>query len=632
MKKEYREKRRKPMDEIRNAIIEDPFSIKKIKNPSNEIIKFAIENDVNVIQYIKNPSDEIVQYAKKVDSQKMKNYYKGKNNNYIYIRISDNHFSNKLDLLSEDGIIELLKNKGAWLKYIDSQTEEMIIAAINNNFSNIEFAKKLTFNVLKKLVEIHPDKSQKYMISKDGKVLKKENEYSKSIFDYVIETLNTNELSLLVDSNIEVVKRMAVVPYELQIKIVKESYSNLRYIKNIDTKVYEYLYNNPNFKISDIGEIQTERKVEDCFAILKNYGRKDKENTVHSEGKIVAQQSFSKIFDRENINNLWEKMRQDLINEDFSVHLLNNEVSLNEYLMVFAENIQIQEINIACGYVYKSGLDKLKNIFDKFDKDKGEINLIIGSLKNYFFASTDDKLINIDLDTAKELNSMLLERKCEIYTLENKFFHGKYYFFKGKDYSCCMIGSSNLTSGGFTKNYELNTIYLIKNNSQIYNTFYVWFLSFKEKCTKIYELNECKFIDTRIDFDSITSKNLFSIYSETDAKNEIEMLTDQDLKFRLNIWLEKKPSGIYSRFNINSFKNYIAFEYKEFNLVVFESLISANGYYYFDNKNIFQLMQEIKSLTKTEIFEISGMTKRGYHNKNRESLKNTINKLFENKN
>lgn len=30
MKKEYREKRRKPMDEIRNAIIEDPFSIKKI--------------------------------------------------------------------------------------------------------------------------------------------------------------------------------------------------------------------------------------------------------------------------------------------------------------------------------------------------------------------------------------------------------------------------------------------------------------------------------------------------------------------------------------------------------------------------------------------------------------------------
>lgn len=219
------------MDEIRNAIIEDPFSIKKIKNPSNEIIKFAIENDVNVIQYIKNPSDEIVQYAKKVDSQKMKNYYKGKNNNYIYIRISDNHFSNKLDLLSEDGIIELLKNKGAWLKYIDSQTEEMIIAAISNNFSNIEFAKKLTFNVLKKLVEIHPDKSQKYMISKDGKVLKKENEYSKSIFDYVIETLNTNELSLLVDSNIEVVKRMAAVPYELQIKIVKESYSNLRYIK-----------------------------------------------------------------------------------------------------------------------------------------------------------------------------------------------------------------------------------------------------------------------------------------------------------------------------------------------------------------------------------------------------------------
>lgn len=64
MKKEYREKRRNPMDEIRNAIIEDPFSIKKIKNPSNEIIKFAIENDVNVIQYIKNPSDEIVQYAK----------------------------------------------------------------------------------------------------------------------------------------------------------------------------------------------------------------------------------------------------------------------------------------------------------------------------------------------------------------------------------------------------------------------------------------------------------------------------------------------------------------------------------------------------------------------------------------
>ncbi|WP_442913800.1 phospholipase D-like domain-containing protein [Lacrimispora sp.] len=43
---------------------------------------------------------------------------------------------------------------------------------------------------------------------------------------------------------------------------------------------------------------------------------------------------------------------------------------------------------------------------------------------------------------------MISEHGCNIYTMENKFYHGKYYFIEGENMSCCMIGSSNLTSSG----------------------------------------------------------------------------------------------------------------------------------------------------------------------------------------
>lgn len=617
-------------------VLDDPFSIKYINKPPEEIIKLAIREDVNVIQYIDNPSYEIIRLAKEIDPQKMKNYYKGKNNKYIQVRISDKKYNNKLNLLSNEGIIELLNNKGSWLKFIENQTEEMIFAAISSKFENIKYVKNISFDILKKLVELYPDKTKKSIIDKSGKLNKSRKSDDECIFDYVINKLSVDELSFLVNSNINIVKYMDKVPCKIQMQIVKKDYSNLKYIKNIDTSIYKYLYSDSNFKISDIGDSEVERKIQDCFKIIKSkinekngiqVYKSSNQNNVSSAVKKVKKISF----DRNLLYELWDNMKRELIDNDFSISILDSEVPINEYLILFAKKIAIKDINIASGFVYKSGLDKLKEIFDTVNKNSGEINLIVGSLKDYDNASAGNKLINIDLETVEELSDMVQQMNCKIYTLESKFFHGKYYFLKGKNYSCCMIGSSNLTTSGFFENYELNTLYLIKNNSQLYKTLYNWFIKFKQECLYIDSFDKSCFIDSQIILDTIHSNDFFSVKGINDVKNYIKSLSDEELKFRLNTWLKKKPSGIYEDLKLNYFKDYIAFEYKEINIIVLESLKSGNGFYWFEGMGIYELVLEFKYKTKAEAYRKSSMDKRGYHNNDLEKFVTKIDNLFKRK-
>ena len=632
-KNRYNRRKQLLMENMRDRVLENPDSIQYMNNPPEEIIKIAIRQDVNVIKHIKNPSSEIIKLAKEIAPKQMKNYYKAKNNRYIQVRIGDKRDNNKLKLLSNEGVIELLNNKGDWLQFIKNQTEEMVLAAITNKFESIQYVNNISLDVLKKLVELYPDDTKKYVINEEKKLIKSSQSSSKCIFDYVIRNLSIDEVSSLVNSNIKIVKHMDKVPCEIQMQIVKKSYSNLKYIKNIDVSIYKYLYNDSNFEISSIEDNEVKRKIQDCFNLIKS---KINETNNIQEYKEYNQNNFSPVvkkvrkisFDRNIIHELWDNMKHDLIDNDFSFRMIDSEVPINEYLILFAKKIAIKNINIASGFVYKSGLDKLKKIFDIVNINNGEINLIIGSLKDYCNASAGNKLINIDLETVEELSGMIQRMNCKIYTLESKFFHGKYYFLKGEYYSCCMIGSSNLTTSGFFENYELNTLYLVKNNSPLYATLYNWFIKFRQECLCIESFDESCFINSQIQFDTVNSNKFFSVKSIDDVKNLIKSLSDEELKFRLNTWLEKKPSGIYTDLKLNYFKDYIVFEYKDINLIVLESLEFGNGFYWFEDMNVFELVLELKYKTRTEAYRESGMDKRGYHNYDRKTFKAKVDNLF----
>lgn len=629
MKKNYRRMAKNTIKDMRNRVLENPDIIKTIKNPSDEIIKIALKENIDLIQYITNPSSEIIRFAKEIEPQKMKYYYKSKSNKYIYVRINDKKYSNKLKNLSEDGIIELLKNKGSWIQFIQTPTEEMMTVAIEGDFKNIKYINNPTLNLLETLVKLYPKEMKRHAINENGDLIKSD-ENNKSIFDYVIENLSVNELYSLIDKNIDILDKMDDIPYDLQEKVIKKSYSNLKHIKKIKPEIYEYLYYDSDFKISDIGDPVVENAIQNCFYFIEKNKIKNIPIQILEHQKRASVFPRKELFDRKEIDELWEKMKISLENNEYSIQILNSDLPINNCLMVFAEKIAITDVNIASGFVYKSGLDRFKKIFEMVKKNNGQINLIIGSLRNYFYASSGNKLINIDLNTAQELNVLIQDGICKICTLENRFFHGKYYFLKGKYYSCCMIGSSNLTTSGLYENYELNTLYLIKNDSGLYNILYNWFINFQKDCTDISMLEEDKFINSGIIYDSVVnSTKYFSVANVDDMKNKIQMLEDENLKLRLNLWYEKRPDGIYTDIKFDNLKNYIIFEYKDIELIVLDSLEPSNGYYWFKNRNVLELIVELKDKTKTEIFKMSGMDKRGYHNNDFVTLKKKVDKLFE---
>lgn len=437
---------------------------------------------------------------------------------------------------------------------------------------------------------------------------------------------------------------------DLQRLVISKDYSFIKYISNIHPSIIKELHDDVRFDISKLDKISQIRLREafDKLDAVQTYN-----NTVEETSKIMTEQLFvpevttptSEIrtqeilevnsvqeqdrYEEKLIEEIWESMVREMGNNDYTIRLVDSKIRIDSYLNGFAQKIQIKAVDIASGFVYKSGLKSLEKMFQRVSENKGEICIVIGSLKDYFRSSTDHKLINIDLDTAKKINEMLEQYSCKLYTLESKFYHGKYYFLMGNEMSCCLIGSSNLTASGFIGNYELNTLCLLKNNSEMFNRMQEWFSDFKEECTEIKGLVECNFTDFQMPFDTLNANtNIISVDINM-IKEEVQGLSDEEVKFRLGLWLEKKTDNIYRRLEIESLKDYVAFEYKERNLIVFESFEAANGYYYFYNENIFEVVQKIRELSKAQIFNISNMEKRGYHIKDRDVLKKKINGLFD---
>lgn len=92
--------------------------------------------------------------------------------------------------------------------------------------------------------------------------------------------------------------------------------------------------------------------------------------------------------------------------------------------------------------------------------------------------------------------------------------------------------------------------------------------------------------------------------------------------------MKKRPDNVYMDLQVSSLPDYILFEFKEYNLLVFESFNPNNAYYAFEGNNIENVLATIKTLTKTEIVNLRSLIKRGYHIDDKAKLENTIDGLF----
>lgn len=118
--------------------------------------------------------------------------------------------------------------------------------------------------------------------------------------------------------------------------------------------------------------------------------------------------------------------------------------------------------------------------------------------------------------------------------------------------------------------------------------------------------------------------------SNEEMRKQIEALSDEELKYRLTLWMDKNPTDRYEDIGIEALKDYVMFVYAENGLVVFESFVPGNAYYVFKYRNsLVGLLADIKRMSKTQMACSAHYMKRGYHIRSKEKLAKQIDKYFE---
>ena len=335
-------------------------------------------------------------------------------------------------------------------------------------------------------------------------------------------------------------------------------------------------------------------------------------------GKI-NELSFQKVQ-----NNQAEELLKELMSKtDYSAVIPKNQTAY-----ILKELMKRNDINVfwaAVGFVYESGLRILeKELKLVAERDNADIEMIIGALQHYDCKNPGTK---IDRSTVEKINEMIDILGMKVYTYQPSFYHGKYYYLQNSNKGYVIVGSSNISNTAFNENYELDIIHTF--NSKLNNSFANWFFQLRNKSKEIIELEVDKFMENHWDSEQDAfvhiSKNRVSL---ADMQKEINKLTDDDKKFRLNLWMEHAPACIYRNVSVNALHNYIMLVFTYDHLVVFESFIPGNAYYVFKYDDLDGLLEKISKMTKNQMMLAECSIQRGNHIQNRENLKRKIDKLF----
>lgn len=306
--------------------------------------------------------------------------------------------------------------------------------------------------------------------------------------------------------------------------------------------------------------------------------------------------------------------------------VLNNNIVLNELMIKLGEQIKATQFFAAVGFSFSSGLRLVKPLMDQIRSNNGKIELVVGSLQTY---GSGRKNTKIDRNSVIALNNFKNEYPLTLYTYQNSFYHGKFYYIANDNKAFVIVGSSNISKTAYLNNYELDLLFEIDCNNPEEQDFINWFKKFKSECIKIEELNPEEY--DSLDWDSeldIYEARTIDRMSQDDVRNKISELTDEDTKFRLNAWLEHDPAEIFSNIGVPSLQEYIVFLYPGFGLAIFESFVPGNAYYVFRYTEFEKLLNQVSTLTKTQMLMNSAFLNRGYHLQDSVKTKEKINLLF----
>lgn len=298
----------------------------------------------------------------------------------------------------------------------------------------------------------------------------------------------------------------------------------------------------------------------------------------------------------------------------------------NELLKNLAISLEADTFLASVGFVFSSGLSLLSPVFDYISNKGGNIELISGSLQNFNTASTHTK---IDKHTVAHLNKLVAAVGLKLYTYEDAFYHGKFYYLSGATKAAVIIGSTNISKTAFFDNFELDVLIPIDLTADTENPFHKWYQDFKKRCTLISRLDENMFTELNWDSElSVYNERFVKLMPTNEIIYKIQQLRDSVTKRRMENWMRHNPSLCLSVHNINALSNYVMFVYKDKRLAAFETFDLNNAYYVFDCDDYGQLIERISILSKDEMVKLSQYKRRGYHIQDQDRLTENIDFYF----
>lgn len=342
---------------------------------------------------------------------------------------------------------------------------------------------------------------------------------------------------------------------------------------------------------------------------------------VFNNGKTIKNNDYFELVNW-SADILEEKIKSVSAKFEEGCHILERN-TIRKTILDIIDYDGVRIFNSAVGYAVYSSLALLGEAFDKITGNKGRCKLIIGSLQNYPEINKE-----IDRKTAITINMLIEEYALEVFTYDKSFYHGKLYCLEGEKFNYYIVGSSNISANAFKNNYEMDILYITVPGSELDIKFKKWYLQLENECNTIPYLDEERFQDF-----SFKPEDKFQIANKisiNEAKKLIDELSDEETRFRLNVWLQYGPS-IYNQsvVDIPALSEYSMFVYENDSMVVFESFKPKNRYYVFGMPNgIEDLLIHLKEYTKSQMTNSEYYVERGNHVKNKKNILSKINRLF----
>lgn len=348
----------------------------------------------------------------------------------------------------------------------------------------------------------------------------------------------------------------------------------------------------------------------------------------NSIGDITLIRCIEREISKLRDNNDDQQLDQVLPVIENGFKIISSDTEVNELLTNLAISIDADTFYASVGFVFSSGLSLLSPIIKYINSKNGILEMIVGSLQH---ANKPAKSTKIDRKTVLHINDLLSTTSLKLYTYEESFYHGEFYYISNATKAYVIIGSTNISKTAFFDNTELDILFSVDLSVRESNPFIDWYNNFRSLCVPVTELNENAYFDFNWDSElNVYAEQFVKVLTKNEVIHKIESLDDSTTKRRMQNWMRHNPTMCLSVHNIPALYNYILFFYEKNELAAFESFDIDNAYYVFTCDDYQELITQISHMSKQEMMKASGYKRRGYHIQDQERLQDNIDFFFNN--